>query len=146
MILTSVSECERLLHDAEALAGVLLLLGIALPASFRETVEHSWKQTLLCQFHDVLPGSSIPIVHRETKEIHEAVVASLSKLIRDMMTLVVLAEGDAAPDKALVFNPVDAGRTGPFLIMAHDSCTVPPRVVSLQFTLRLVQFHFMAVD
>jgi alpha-mannosidase len=50
--------CERLLHDVEFLAA----LGGEYP---RAELERLWKLLLLQQFHDILPGSSIPLVYED---------------------------------------------------------------------------------
>lgn len=53
---------ERLLHDAEALA-VLRSGDVPYPHAFFGEI---WKETLLYQFHDILPGSSIHRVYVES--------------------------------------------------------------------------------
>ena len=50
---------ERKLHEAEALAAI-----IGRPA--RDDLEQLWRDLLLVHFHDILPGSSIARVSRET--------------------------------------------------------------------------------
>lgn len=54
---------ERLLHDAEAV-GALFLAADAYPQGMLEEV---WKEVLLYQFHDILPGSSIGRVYAESR-------------------------------------------------------------------------------
>lgn len=54
---------ERLLHDVEALAAAH---GPAVREQVRAELEPVWQEALLQQFHDILPGSSITRVHRES--------------------------------------------------------------------------------
>jgi alpha-mannosidase len=62
--------CERALHDAEFLA---VARGDSYP---RDELDRLWKLLLLQQFHDILPGSSIPEVyvdaHRDLTEVEAA--------------------------------------------------------------------------
>lgn len=70
---------ERLLHEAELWAThAALLLGIPYPY---RALDSAWRRTLLLQFHDVLPGSSIGWVHRETESMYEVLADDLNVLI-----------------------------------------------------------------
>lgn len=55
-------QMERLLHNAEAAAAAFLPADES-PQAFFETL---WKEVLLYQFHDILPGTCIARVYRET--------------------------------------------------------------------------------
>jgi alpha-mannosidase len=55
---------ERKLHEAEALAAIA-------GDDSRERLEPLWRDTLLGQFHDILPGSTIERVAREAREMLE---------------------------------------------------------------------------
>jgi len=46
-----------------------------------EALDRLWKQVLLLQFHDILPGSSIGWVHREAEVDYAQVAAELEELI-----------------------------------------------------------------
>ncbi|WP_394553780.1 alpha-mannosidase [Agromyces sp. MMS24-JH15] len=61
---------ERKLHDAEALA---VLTG----DDHRPVLEPHWRDVLLNQFHDILPGSSIARVNREAIETYERIERAL---------------------------------------------------------------------
>ncbi len=93
---------EYLAMDAEAL-GVAdkLLFGGEYPG---RAVRAAWEKIMLCQFHDVLPGSSIGPVYDDTDKIYAEVGRSLGDCInaarRDIAAHVSCAEGHA-----LVFNP-----------------------------------------
>lgn len=45
-----------------------------------EALDQLWKTTLLYQFHDILPGSSITEVYRVTHEAHDKALADLAQL------------------------------------------------------------------
>jgi alpha-mannosidase len=58
--------CEGLLYQAELWAALASIkLGIAYPA---QEIETAWKKVLLNQFHDILPGTSIPEVFRDANQ------------------------------------------------------------------------------
>ncbi|MDR6907849.1 alpha-mannosidase [Agromyces sp. 3263] len=61
---------ERKLHEVEALA---VLAG----DDSRPVLEQHWRDVLLHQFHDILPGSSIARVNREAIEAYERIEAAL---------------------------------------------------------------------
>lgn len=63
--------CERLLHDAEALA---VLTG----TDTRTELAPLWTELLLNQFHDIIPGSSIERVNREARATYEHVADTLA--------------------------------------------------------------------
>jgi alpha-mannosidase len=65
---------EFLLHDLEFIAAAAYLRGIPYPA---ELLEKVWKETLLYQFHDIIPGSAITRVYRETSQRYEKIAAQL---------------------------------------------------------------------
>jgi alpha-mannosidase len=71
---------ERLLHETELWAATAFLSrGTPYPD---ELLRRAWRQTLLLQFHDILPGSSIAWVHREAEEAYAALAVELEEAIR----------------------------------------------------------------
>lgn len=78
---------ERLLHEAEMWAATAALYeGAPYP---HEMLQKAWQQTLLLQFHDILPGSSIAWVHREAEETYAQLAAQLNDSIRTSLTTLV---------------------------------------------------------
>jgi alpha-mannosidase len=79
---------ERRLHETVALAAIT-------GADIRDELEPLWRDVLLNQFHDIIPGSSIERVNREARESYVAVEAALdavsSRLVAD------LPHADAGP-------------------------------------------------
>ena len=62
--------CEFKLRDAEfllAVAYTLERIPVADISDLRAKIEEAWRLLLVNQFHDVLPGSSIELVHTEAK-------------------------------------------------------------------------------
>jgi alpha-mannosidase len=45
----------------------------------RRRIEEAWRDVLLLQFHDILPGSSIQRVYEESEPMHAAVIATAEK-------------------------------------------------------------------
>lgn len=69
-----VRRAEGALRQAEFLAGILRLCGGRETGDGREQerlarLDAMWKELLYCQFHDVLPGTSIHRVNQEAEEI-----------------------------------------------------------------------------
>lgn len=81
---------ELILRDAEILSAIALrVCGTAYPQEALETI---WKEVLLYQFHDILPGSSIQrvydeslaryeILYRQAKELRDAAARTLARQI-----------------------------------------------------------------
>jgi len=70
---------EHLLREAELWsAAAAVQAGYSYPY---EALDRLWKQVLLLQFHDILPGSSIGWVHREATVEYAQVAAELEELI-----------------------------------------------------------------
>ncbi|MDA3839394.1 MAG: glycosyl hydrolase-related protein [Candidatus Delongbacteria bacterium] len=57
-------DMEIALHDLE-------FLGTMIKKYPKEAVDQIWKDTLLNQFHDILPGSSIELVYKDAHELSE---------------------------------------------------------------------------
>lgn len=72
---------ERLLREAE-LWSTTATVTSAHPYPY-EDLERIWRRTLLLQFHDILPGSSIAWVHREAEADHERLAAELERIVQD---------------------------------------------------------------
>ncbi len=72
--------CEALLREAElwSVAAFGCRETDGYPAA---ALDRIWKEVLLLQFHDILPGSSIAWVHREAEATHERLASELEELI-----------------------------------------------------------------
>lgn len=69
---------ERMLHEVEAL---VVLVG----DDSRPVLEEHWREVLLNQFHDIVPGSSIARVNREAIEAYERIEASLDEYADELV-------------------------------------------------------------
>ena len=101
---------ENLLREAEmwaATAAVRLGEAYRHPAA---DLDRIWKQVLTHQFHDILPGSSIAWVHRETEQAHAEAAEELTALI-DHAQRALAGRPDAA-GTVVVFNAAPHARQG----------------------------------
>lgn len=70
---------EHLLNQAELWSATAAVrVGLAYPYA---DLERIWKEVLLLQFHDILPGTSIAWVHREAAERYAAMALELKEII-----------------------------------------------------------------
>ena len=87
---------EILFHDVELLSTFAFLKkGFAYP---KETLETLWKEFLLYQFHDILPGSSIKRVYDECEERYASIEQSLLELFNQAQSALKVS------DKTVAFN------------------------------------------
>lgn len=83
--------CESLLREAELwCATAHVRRGTAYPA---QRLGEIWRQVLLLQFHDILPGTSIGWVHDEAEATHSRLIEELEALIATALGVLV-GEGD----------------------------------------------------
>ncbi|MDE6757785.1 MAG: hypothetical protein K2J89_00740 [Clostridia bacterium] len=73
---------EELLHKIEWLGAVAFIQGISYD---REKVEEIWKEVLLYQFHDILPGSSIKRVYDESYARYQIMYTELEGIEKTML-------------------------------------------------------------
>ena len=93
-------EAEHRLQEAEAFATLAAGRGAAYPG---EKIERLWKTVLLNQFHDILPGSSISEVYRDThRELEDAVTAA--RELRDNALLQLAGDSPGPASNAIVAN------------------------------------------
>ena len=70
--------CEQRLREAELWSVMAFGSGDRYPS---EVFERMWREVLLLQFHDILPGTSIGWVHREAEATHTRLLQELEVLI-----------------------------------------------------------------
>ncbi len=88
---------EFALRELEMWAVPAALNGAAYPA---EKIEGLWKDVLLNQFHDILPGSSIARVYVEAEKLHNKVIAEAGQLLETAQKSLLTGDENAVP----VFN------------------------------------------
>ena len=71
-----------------------------------EDLDRAWKLLLVNQFHDVLPGSSIHWVYRDTAADHAEVAAVAGRLVDESLAALAAAvDTRGFSEPAIVFNP-----------------------------------------
>ena len=91
--------CERLLREAD----LWWVAAGGPPADVASEIEALWKDVLLQQFHDIIPGSSIAWVADDAEAAHARVAGRLEAIIADALSLV-------APSGRSVANAATHGR------------------------------------
>ncbi len=149
--------CELALRDAEIWGTLAACLHTNNADSTRRlrdlstSLEDSWKKTLLHQFHDILPGSSIGEVYEGTAADHAGVMqqtgaardAALSSLAGraasstrhrvfnslswDRDDVVILTLSDVGAEVVAVD---DSGRLLPTQVLSHDGSTLEVAVIA----------------
>jgi alpha-mannosidase len=107
-------QCEILLYQAELYASLAsLIAGTTYP---KAEIETAWKTVLFNQFHDILPGSSIPEVYAEVNPTWQHVQQTATALrdqslmaIARCISLPTRPHPDAIP--IVVFNPLNWERS-----------------------------------
>ncbi|MBB5787471.1 alpha-mannosidase [Jiangella mangrovi] len=94
---------EHLLHEAELWSATAAVAGLV-DYPYDE-LDRIWKQVLLHQFHDILPGSSIAWVHREAREQYARLGAELDGIIGRAQQALA-----GSGDVSVAFNAAPHGR------------------------------------
>ncbi|AYB44486.1 alpha-mannosidase [Paenibacillus lautus] len=94
---------EKALRELEFASVLAARLGRAYPA---ETLETIWKEVLLYQFHDILPGSSIKRVYDESLARYEELLGQTETMIADTYSYLAghIAHGKTASAQTVIFN------------------------------------------
>ncbi|MFO8057602.1 MAG: glycoside hydrolase family 38 C-terminal domain-containing protein [bacterium] len=107
-------KAERALGTAETLRTVLHNFNVTYPY---EQLKEVWKLVLLNQFHDILPGSSIPEVYQDAKEHYDRIFNALHNITYGGMDrlagLVTVSPPEDHMDGIVVFNSLPWERSGP---------------------------------
>lgn len=94
-------KAENSLMSAQWLCAVGSLQGKPYPS---KDFERLWKEVLLYQFHDILPGSSIGRVYKECSQRFEIILSELDKMRNDVVK--------SGTDNLCVVNPSPFAQTG----------------------------------
>lgn len=105
---TSQAKIKYNNRRAEAALRELELWMCAADKEERDAAERLWKELLLHQFHDILPGSGIARIHKEADERVRALIAEASRRTGACMDALLCRDRDAVT----VFNSLSFDRTG----------------------------------
>ena len=95
-------KAEFLLRETEALCAFNALGGSAYPS---KVLDRGWKTLLLNQFHDILPGSSIPQVYEDSSRQFEALFHEVGGVLdKAMAELARRVDTSGAGIPVVVFN------------------------------------------
>ncbi len=102
--------CEALIYQAELFAS---LASISANLTYpKAEIEAAWKKILINQFHDILPGSSIPQVYvdanaawQEVEQVTTELIQKSLSAIASQITLPSPPQRDSIP--IIVFNPLN---------------------------------------
>ena len=101
---------EQSLRELEWLASIAAALGLAdYPAGW---LEETWKEVLLYQFHDILPGSSIKRVYDESLARYAVLYAQVEEKIKSwqsILTEAIRTDGLQRPE--ILFNSLSWERS-----------------------------------
>ena len=89
-----VKKCNRRLELR--LRELEMLWSMALPSYPLARLDAIWKEMLTLQFHDIIPGSSINRVYRETNETHDRLLAACDVLQGELAAGLMAADAQAA--------------------------------------------------
>ncbi len=109
---------QVMIKTAEKSAAIASLYGYTYPS---ENIFDVWRTIMFNQFHDILPGTSIPAVYHDT-EIEYTKAEQLAGLItqRSMQSLAEQIDTRGKGEALLLFNPLSWDRSGPVEIELDD--------------------------
>jgi alpha-mannosidase len=119
--------CENLLREAELWSTAALVAG---RSSYPyDELEEIWRDVLLNQFHDILPGSSIAMVNDDAIASHARSAARLEDIIERAITVLSSSGAGVSSSAAVATATVAASGTGDLQIAfnaaPHEQGGVP---------------------
>ena len=101
---------EIMLHDIEYLAALATIKDSSYKYP-KKDLDDIWENTLLCQFHDCLPGSAIEMCYRDSDELYEYGFKTGKKLLDDALSVLGFSTNDLAKgDLAVAVNTLPWAR------------------------------------
>jgi alpha-mannosidase len=143
---------ELLLRQAEILGSLTQLTGGRFDA---QTLHDAWEWTLLHQFHDILPGSSIGMVYTEALPVYSKILDTAERSVAAGLQEIIPGAGKP-PAEIGVFNALSWPRTdvvtaqvpaphGPLSIEAPDQTRYPVQVIARQGDRATIAFQAGAI-
>ena len=101
-------QCEFLYLNTETFSVANMLLGGQYPAA---RLDKNWKEILLNQFHDIIPGSSIAAVYEDSTKSYSQILAEGQDML-DTALDDICNQIDVPKEAVVVFNPNSLSREG----------------------------------
>ncbi|MDD3927455.1 MAG: glycoside hydrolase family 38 C-terminal domain-containing protein, partial [bacterium] len=127
---------ELLYREAEMYCSIASLHGKSYPD---EELRRGWQTILLNQFHDIIPGSSINEVYKDSRVQYESVMECGERLHREAQESIaagINTQGEGTP--VLVFNSlswersgmvsIEVGSAGSLKVIGSDGAEVPSQL------------------
>ncbi|GAA5860859.1 hypothetical protein JCM8547_003871 [Rhodosporidiobolus lusitaniae] len=123
---------EVLLHDVELVSTLATVLGRQASGKSgkggkgggfkypKDEVDKLWEDALLCQFHDVLPGSAIGMVYEDAERIYANIASKGSQLLEDALSALL-------PGSIALNNSTSSSSSSSGDLVALDTLDVPRR-------------------
>ena len=112
MVKQNNRRCELSMRELELWSTLAALKGKAYPA---EAVERLWKEVLLHQFHDILPGSSIKEVYEDSAAQYEEIFAADEEMMKtakkSIREKLFRYRAEKNEEVCAVWNPLSFART-----------------------------------
>lgn len=113
---------EIMLHDIEFLA----TLATIKDASYKypkKDLDSIWENTLLCQFHDCLPGSAIEMCYDDSDELYEYGFETGEELIKDALSVLDFSYHDLTKGNLTAINTLPWPRSEIIKLPVQDTIT-----------------------
>lgn len=104
-------QCTNLLTQTEKFSALASLFG---GRYYSAELDEAWKKVMFNQFHDILPGTSIPPVYQDATRYYEAVLKDGSFLLNNALATINQQIDTSPAGKAIpitVYNPLAWKRT-----------------------------------
>ncbi|KAI9203288.1 galactose mutarotase-like domain-containing protein [Polychytrium aggregatum] len=98
---------ELLMKNVDMLSALCAILSVPNFVHPKESIDKLWKNLLLNQFHDVLPGSSIELANVDAREIYKDLVQDAEKLAKELFDKLAdhLCDNAGGEPVLIVLNP-----------------------------------------
>jgi len=94
---------EIMLHDIEYLATLATIKDKSYKYP-KKDLDDIWENTLLCQFHDCLPGSAIEMCYDDSDELYEYGFKTGKKLVEDALAVLGFSKEPVSCDELCAIN------------------------------------------
>ncbi|MCJ1301122.1 Glycoside hydrolase, 38 vacuolar alpha mannosidase [Hypocenomyce scalaris] len=92
---------EIMLHDIEYLATLASIKDSSYKYP-KKDIDDMWESTLLCQFHDCLPGSSIEMCYDDSDELYAKVFETGEKALKDALSTLGFSRNASGQDNVAI--------------------------------------------